>query len=383
MSGGPLAAIRVVELAGIGPAPLCCTLLADLGADVLRIERPGASSGIFGEARFDLLSRGRRSCAIDLKREAGRAAVLRLGAHADVLVEGFRPGVAERLGVGPEPCCAQNPRLVYGRMTGWGQTGPLAHAAGHDINYLALTGALHAIGRAGQAPLPPLNLVADFGGGALYLAAGILAALVERVSSGRGQVVDAAMLDGVTHLMSMVYGLFAAGRWRDQRGANLLDGGAPFYDVYETSDGKYVSIGALEPQFFAELAERIGLPAEQRARHARPAEWPQLRAALAEIFRGRTRSEWCSLLEGSDACFAPVLSLAEAPEHPHNRARGTFASVDGVLQSAAAPRFERTPAGPPRPASQPGIDTLRALADWGFSEEDLRDLGAAGAIAVP
>ena len=377
---GPLAALRVLELAGLGPAPLCCTLLADLGAEVLRVERLGAGLVFYSEARFDLLARSRRSAAIDLKRPAGRDALLQLVERADVLVEGFRPGVAEKLGVGPETCLARNPRLVYGRMTGWGQTGPLAQAAGHDINYLALSGALHAIGPADHAPVPPLNLIADFGGGALYLAAGILAALFERQSSGRGQVVDAAMLDGVAHLMSMTFSLFAAGLWRDRRASNLLDGGAPFYAVYETRDGKYISIGALEQHFFDVLAERIGLPPEQRARRSKPQEWPQLRAALAAIFRDKTRDEWCALLEGSDACFAPVLSLAEAPDHPHQRARGTFCEVGGVRQSAAAPRFDRTPAGTPVPGRDPGADTAPALLDWGFSSEQLRALAEAGAI---
>ena len=378
---GPLAKLRVIELAGIGPAPLCCTFLADLGAQVVRVDRLGAATSMFPEPRFDLLARGRSSVAIDLKQAAGSETVLRLVERADVLIEGFRPGVAERLGLGPEACHARNPGLVYGRMTGWGQTGPLAQAAGHDINYLAITGALHAIGRAGQAPAIPLNLIADFGGGALYLAAGILAALFERQSSGKGQVVDAAMVDGVAHLMSLTYGLFAAGLWRDQRGANLLDGGAPFYDVYETRDGKHVAIGALEPRFFAELCQRIGLPAELHALQGNPARWPQLRAALADIFRDKTRDEWCTILEGSDACFAPVLSLSEAPEHPHNRARQTFVTRDGVTQSAAAPRFDRSAADEPGAVQKPGEGTARTLASWGFGESELQQLAAAGVIA--
>lgn len=377
---GPLAKLRVIELAGIGPAPLCCTLLADLGAQVVRVDRLGANAGMFGEPRFDLLARGRPSIAIDLKQPAGSEAVLRLAERADVLVEGFRPGVAERLGIGPEHCHARNAGLVYGRMTGWGQTGPLAQAAGHDINYLAISGALHAIGRAGQPPVVPLNLVADFGGGALYLAAGILAALFERQSSGRGQVVDAAMVDGVPHLMSLIYGLFAAGIWRDQRGVNLLDGGAPFYDCYETRDGKFVAIGALEARFFQELCERIGLPEALRGAQGDPAQWPQLRAAFSDIFRQKTRDEWNAILEGTDACYAPVLSLGEAASHPHNVARGTFVARDGVTQAAAAPRFDRTPAAAPGSVSKPGEGTARTLADWGFTPADLQQLRAAKVI---
>jgi alpha-methylacyl-CoA racemase len=376
---GPLATIRVIEVGGIGPAPMACMLLADLGAEVLRVDRP-EDPGFFGDPRFDLLSRGRRSLTLDLKQPAGSAALLRLIERADVLVEGFRPGVAERLGFGPEPCLAGNPRLVYGRMTGWGQDGPLSAAAGHDINYLALTGALHAIGRAGGPPVAPLNLLADFGGGAMYLVAGVLAALVERQSSGRGQVVDAAMVDGVSHLMTFIRGMFAAGSWRDRRGENLLDSGAPFYDVYETADHAYVAIGALEPRFFDVLADKLELSAEDRARQARPKEWPELRATFARIFRTRTRAAWCELLEGSDACFAPVLSLAEAPAHPHNVARGVFCSVDGVQQSPAAPRFSRTPAPPPAGVPARGADTRQALADWGFSSDELEALAEAEII---
>jgi alpha-methylacyl-CoA racemase len=371
--------LRVLELAGLGPAPMACMLLADLGAEVVRVERPAASG--FTEPRFDLLGRGRRSLGLDLKRAAGCAALLRLVARADVLVEGFRPGVAERLGVGPEACAAANPRLIYGRMTGWGQSGPLAAAAGHDINYLALTGALHAIGRAETAPVAPLNLVADFGGGALYLVAGILAALFERQRSGLGQVVDAAMLDGVTHMLSMLQGWLAAGLWSDRRGSNLLDSGAPFYDSYETADGKFVAIGALERRFFEVLADKLELSAEERARHGKVAEWPQLRAALAARFRTRSRAAWCELLEGSDACFAPVLTLTEAPEHPHNRARSSHVAVDGVLQAAAAPRFSRSVAAPPASVPVPRADTTAVLNDWGFGAAEIAELVRAGAIA--
>jgi alpha-methylacyl-CoA racemase len=354
-------------------------LLADLGAEVLRVERIPPET-MFRDPRFDLLARGRRSIALNLKHEAGVGALLQLSAAADVLVEGFRPGVTERLGFGPEKCLERNPRLIYGRMTGWGQTGPLAQAAGHDINYLALTGALHAIGRAGQAPVPPLNLLADFGGGAMYLVVGILAALVERQQSGRGQVVDAAMVDGVAHLTTFIRGMFAGGLWTDTRGENLLDTGAPFYDVYETADAKHIAIGALEARFFAVLADKLGLSPEERAAHTDRRKWPQLRARLTEIFRGKTRAGWCELLEGTDACFAPVLSLDEAPKHPHNVARGTFTAVNGVMQSAAAPRFDRTPAAAPGGVPEPGADTDQALQDWGFASEDVQSLRTAGCI---
>ena len=378
---GPLHGLRVIEIAGIGPAPMACMLLADLGAEVLRVERLEPET-MFRESRFDLLSRGRRSIALDLKHAAGISAVLRLSERADVLIEGFRPGVTERLGLGPAQCHARNPRLIYGRMTGWGQTGPLANTAGHDINYIALSGALHAIGRAGQPPVPPLNLLADFGGGALYLVVGVLAALVERQQSGLGQVVDAAMVDGVAHLSTFIRALFAAGAWTDRRGENLLDTGAPFYDVYETADAKYVSVGALEPRFFAVLAERVGLSGEERAYYADRRRWPELRARFAAIFREKTRDAWCELLEGTDACFAPVLSLAEAPQHPHNRVRNTFLEVSGVVQAAPAPRFDRTPAREPSTPPDPGADSERALYDWGFSEQEVAELRAAGCIRV-
>jgi alpha-methylacyl-CoA racemase len=380
--GGPLSSLRVVEIAGLGPAPMACMLLADLGAEVVRIERLEPDS-FFREPRFDLLARGRRSIAVNLKQAAGVDAVLRLVERADVFVEGFRPGVTERLGIGPEICHARNPRLVYGRMTGWGQTGPLAQAAGHDINYLALTGALHAIGRAGQAPVPPMNLLADFGGGAMYLVVGILAALLQRGVSGRGQVVDAAMVDGAAHLTTFIRGMFAAGLWVDRRGENLLDTGAPFYDVYETSDGKYVSVGALETRFWNVLADKLGLSEEERRAHAHRRDWPVLRERLTQIFRSRTRDAWCELLEGTDACFAPVLSFAEAPKHAHNAARAGFATVDGIEQPAAAPRFDRTPADAPRSVPLPGADTGAVLRDWGFSADEIDALERAGCIPAP
>ncbi len=368
-----------MELAGLGPAPMCCMLLADLGADVLRVDRIDAAPELFpAAARFQVLNRGRRSVGLDLKSAAGKEAALRLVERADALVEGWRPGVAERLGLSPSVCHARNPRLVYGRMTGWGQEGPLSDTAGHDIDYLAITGALHAIGRAGEAPVPPLNLVADFGGGALYLAVGVLSALVERHRSGLGQVVDAAMVDGVAHLTTMVHGLMAAGAWRDERGVNVLDTGAPFYDVYRTRDGKYLAVGALEPRFFATLVRLLELPDSDRARQLSPGEWTELRASLAARFLAKTRDEWCIVFAGSDACVAPVLSWTEACEHPHLRARGTFIEIDGVVQPAPAPRFSRTVAGTPRAAHEAGADTFAALGDWGFSEEERARLRESG-----
>ena len=319
---GPLQGLRVIELASIGPGPLCCMLLADLGADVVRVDRLEPSGlGVAMDPRHDVNARGRRSVALDLKSEAGRDAVLRLVAGADVLVEGFRPGVTEKLGLGPADCQARNPRLVYGRITGFGQTGPLAAAAGHDLNYIALAGVLHAIGPAGGKPVPPLNLVADYGGGALYLAFGVLSALFERQHSGRGQVVDAAMVDGAASLASIFYGLQAAGTWGEPRGANLLDGGAPFYDSYETADGRFVSLAPLEPKFFAQLAAVLELEPRFVQRQYDRRLWPEMRAAIAAAVRRRTRDEWCARLEGSDACFAPVLSFDESAAHPHNAAR--------------------------------------------------------------
>ncbi|MFR9729558.1 CaiB/BaiF CoA transferase family protein [Saccharopolyspora sp. MS10] len=368
-NGGPLAGVRVVELAGLGPAPFCGMLLADLGADVIRVGRPGRGPG-----EHDLLDRGKRAISVDLKHEGGAAAVLALVERADVLIEGFRPGVAERLGVGPERCWEVNPKLVFGRMTGWGQDGPLAATAGHDIGYIALTGMLHAIGRRGGPPQVPANLVGDFGGGAMYLAVGVLAALLQARTSGRGQVVDASIVDGAAHLGSMLYGFAAAGSWSDRRGTNLLDTGAPYYDVYETSDGEHVAVGALEPQFYAELLDRLGLAGTAPDRDD-PANWPALRALLADTFRQRTRAEWTEVFDGSDACVAPVLSMREASEHPHVRARGTLPSPGGVLQPAPAPRFSRTPNAPPRPIPAPGT---AVLADW-----DVRgatELLASGAI---
>ena len=379
---GPLKGLRVIELAGIGPGPFCAMLLADMGADVVRIDRTEASGlGVPMDKRYDINGRNRRSVALDLKSPAGRAAVLRLIAGADLLIEGFRPGVAERLGLGPADCHALNPGLVYGRMTGFGQSGPLAQAAGHDLNSIALTGALHAIGAAGGKPVPPLNLVGDYGGGALYLAVGLLAALHERKTSGRGQVVDAAMVDGAASLASIFYGMTASGRWSEQRGGNLLDGGAPFYDTYETADGKYVAIGALEPKFFAEMAERIGLDARFiEGQHDRKL-WPEMRAEMQRLLRGKSRDEWCKRLEGSDACFAPVLSIAEAPQHPHAQARQAFIEVDGVVQPGPAPRFDRSTPEAVRAAPATGAHTDEVLAEAGFSADEIAALHAAGAAA--
>lgn len=365
--GGPLAGVRVVELAGIGPAPFCAMLLADLGADVVRVDRPGAGG-------HDLLNRGKRSVVVDLKHERGPATVLALAEQADVLLEGLRPGVTERLGVGPEQCHEINPRLVYGRMTGWGQDGPLASTAGHDIDYIALTGMLHLIGRRDGPPQVPANLLGDFGGGALYLAVGVLAALLEARTSGRGQVVDASIVDGSAHLGTMLFGFLASGGWSTERGTNLLDTGAPYYDVYETADGQHVAVGALEPRFYAELLDRLGLTGEVPARDD-PANWPALRARFAEVFRTRTRAEWAAVFDGSDACVAPVLSMAEAETHPHVSARRTLVRRDGVLQPAAAPRFDRTPNPPPGPVAEPGAHAADVVRDWQLPE-DLLETGA-------
>jgi alpha-methylacyl-CoA racemase len=382
---GPLTGLRVIELASIGPGPMCAMLLADQGADVIRIDRVEPSGlGVSLDPRFDVTLRSRRSIALDLKQAAGRDAVLRLVSQADVLIEGWRPGVAERLGVGPDDCAARNAALVYGRMTGYGQSGPLAQAAGHDINYISLIGALHAIGPAGAKPVPPLNLVGDYGGGALYLAFGILAALFERQRSGRGQVVDAAMVDGASSLMSIFQGMVASGRWNAaQRGANLLDGGAPFYDTYAAADGQYLSVGALEPKFFAEFAQAIGLEERFVKSQYDPRTWPEMRAAIAARLATRSRDEWCRAFEGTDACVAPVLSLPEAAEHPHARARGAFVDVAGVVQAAPAPRFSRSTAAAPRVARTPGSDGEAVLLEAGFTRAEVDALLAAGALRMP
>ncbi|MFB9902645.1 CaiB/BaiF CoA transferase family protein [Allokutzneria oryzae] len=372
---GPLAGIRVLELAGLGPAPFCGMLLADLGAEVVRVDRPGGG-GLLPRDKHDVLGRGRREVVVDLKHERGPEVVLRLAEQADVLIEGFRPGVAERLGIGPEQCMARNPELVYGRMTGWGQDGPLARSAGHDIDYIAITGALHAFGRAGGPPQVPMNLVGDFGGGAMYLAVGVLSAVIQAGRTGRGQVVDASIVDGTAHLSAMIYGMVAAGGWRDRRGVNLLDTGAPFYDVYETSDGHHMAVGALEPQFYAEFTRL--LDAGELPDRDDPATWPELRRRIAQTFAGRTRDEWTEVFGDSDACVAPVLGMTEAATHPHNVARGTFVAPGGVVQPAPAPRFSATPAPEVGAPSAPGSHTRAVLTEWGLSDVDeLIESGAA------
>ncbi len=377
---GPLQDLRVIELAAIGPVPLAGMLLADLGADVIRIDRLEPSGlGLAMDPRHEVNARGRRSVALDLKSPAGVDAALRLIDRADVLLEGLRPGVTEKLGLGPEACQARNPGLVYGRMTGFGQTGPLAQAAGHDLNYIALAGVLHAIGPAGGQPVPPLNLVGDYGGGALYLAFGVMAALFERQRSGRGQVVDAAMVDGAASLASMFWGLRAAGNWGEPRGANLLDGGAPFYDSYEAADGRFVTLAPLEPKFFAQLAQALELEPRFVARQYDRRLWPEMRQGIAAAVKRRTRDEWCRLLEGSDACFAPVLDFEEAALHPHALARGAFVEVGGVVQPGPAPRFDRTPAATPKRPPAIGEHTEAVLTEAGFDAAAIAALRAAGA----
>ncbi len=379
---GPLAGITIIEIAGIGPGPFCGMMLADMGADLIRVDRVQAvSGGDPAQPPADLLNRGRRSVGVDLKSPEGVEVVLDLVAGADALFEGFRPGVAERLGIGPDECLARNPRLVYGRMTGWGQDGPYASAAGHDINYIALAGALDPIGRRGEAPVPPLNLVGDFGGGGMLLAFGVLAGLLEARSSGRGQVVDAAMVDGAAALMTMTHSFRAMGIWDDERGTNMLDTGAHFYDVYETADGKYVSIGSIEPQFYAELLRLTGLEDEELPWQHDRAQWPAMKERLAAVFRTRTRDEWCALMEGTDVCFAPVLPIPEAVEHPHNVARGTFVEVAGITQPGPAPRFSRTTPAIASPPAHPGQHTDEVLAAAGFDADRIAKLREAGAIA--
>jgi alpha-methylacyl-CoA racemase len=378
MRQGPLTGLRILEFAGIGPGPFCGMLLSDLGADVVRIDRKGGQGG----AATDITARGRRSVALDLKTPAAVEVCLRLMAGADAVFEGFRPGVMERLGLGPDAALGRNGRLVYGRMTGWGQTGPNARAAGHDINYIAISGALHAIGVTDR-PVPPLNLVGDFGGGALYLAFGLLAGVIRARETGRGQVVDCAMTDGAASLMAMFYGLRAGGLWSDGRRANLLDGGAPFYDTYRCADGKWVSVGALEPQFYALLLEKAGATDPAADRQMDRNAWPALRESLAAIFATKVQAEWCALLEGSDACFAPVLNLDEAPGHRHNAARKTFVEVAGVIQPAPAPRFSETPGAIQGPPAAIGAHDGEALADWGFSAEEISALRGAGALSAP
>jgi alpha-methylacyl-CoA racemase len=379
---GPLAGITVIELAGIGPGPFCGMMLADMGADVIRVDRAGTvTGGDPSRPPADLLARGRRSVGVDLKSPEGVEVVLSLVEKADALIEGFRPGVTERLGLGPDACLARNPRLTYGRMTGWGQDGPYASAAGHDINYIALAGALEPIGRAGGPPTVPLNLVGDFGGGGMLLAFGIACGIIEAQRSGQGQVIDAAMVDGAASLMTMFHSFRAMGIWNDERGTNMLDSGAHYYDTYETADGKYVSIGSIEPQFYAELLRLTGLEGGELPHQNDRAQWPALKERLAEVFKAKTRDEWDAIMEHTDVCYAPVLSIPEATQHPHNVARGTFVEVADVPQPGPAPRFSRTQADVPAPPAHPGQHTDEVLAGIGMDAEAIAKLRASGAIA--
>jgi alpha-methylacyl-CoA racemase len=380
---GPLAGTKVIEMAGLGPAPFAAMLLSDLGADVVTVHRPQLADGpkdALGEMTAAAMARGRRSIAVDLKQRDGVELVLDLLATADGIIEGFRPGVMERLGLGPETCLARNRRLVYGRMTGWGQDGPLAAAAGHDVNYIAVAGVLNHVGRRDEPPVMPLNLIGDFGGGGLLLAFGMLAAMLEASRSGEGQVVDSAMVDGSALLMTMMYEMTGRGLWNEPRASNMNDGGAHFYQVYETSDGKYVSIAAMEPKFYATLLELIGLADQDLPDQWDQSAWPALQRRFTEVFRTRTRSEWTTLLEGTDACYAPVLSMTEAPGHPHNRTRSAFVEVDGIQQPAPAPRFSRTPGAVRRGAARPGEHTQEILREAGVTDERASVLLARGVV---
>lgn len=375
MGQGPLSGLKIVEFAGIGPGPFCGMLLSDLGADVVRVDRKGGRGG----APSDVTSRGRRSIALDLKSPDAIEAVLKLLESADGLIEGFRPGVMERLGLGPDVVLERNPKLVFGRMTGWGQFGPYAKAAGHDMNYIAITGALHAIGTSDK-PVPPLNLVGDFGGGALYLAFGLMAGIIHARETGQGQVIDCAMSDGAASLMAMFYGFKGAGIWKDERRSNLLDGGAHFYDTYQCADGKWISIGSIEPQFYALLLEKTGITDPQFANQMSRDEWPALKAKLAGVLAKKTQAEWCAIMDATDICFAPVLTLDEAPDHPHNAARETFVTVEGVVQPAPAPRFSVTPGVIQGPPPKIGAHNDEALGQWGFSGPEIEALKASGAL---
>jgi len=381
---GPLKGLRIVEMAGIGPAPFCAMLLSDMGAQIIRVDRREKTDlGLPGKApKFDVLHRGRKSVAVDVKSDAGRDVVRRLAAQADALIEGFRPGVMERLGLEPEALLAVNPKLVFGRMTGFGQEGPMAPRAGHDINYIALAGALHTIGRKGEAPVPPLNLIGDFGGGGMLLAFGVVCALLEARMSGKGQVVDAAMVDGSALLMSAIYGFFAQGTWKDERGVNVLDTGAPYYNVYETKDGKWVSVGSIEQRFYEDLLKRLGLAREDLPGQHDQAGWPRLAHRFAEVFKTKTRTEWEKVFEGSDACFAPVLSMAEVENYPHNAERNAFVRREGVMQPAPAPRFSRTTAQMGVPPRELGVDTNAVLAEFGFGPEEIADLTRRGIVGA-
>jgi len=382
---GPLKGVRIVEMAGIGPAPFCGMMLSDMGAEIIRVDRSdGADLGLPGrEPRFEVLLRGRQSIAVDVKSEAGRDIVRRLVKDADALIEGFRPGVMERLGLGPQALWEANPRLVFGRMTGFGQDGPMAPRAGHDINYIALSGALHAIGQKGGPPTPPLNLVGDFGGGGMLLAFGVLCGILEARTSGKGQVVDAAMVDGASLLMAGIYGFLGGGMWKDERGENILDTGAPWYGVYETKDGKWVSIGSIEKRFYADLLERLGIAGEDLPKQHDRAGWPKLAKRYAEVFKTRTRDEWCAVFADSDACFAPVLAMKEVASHPHNALRSTFVERDGVVQPAPGPRFSRTPPAIAGPSKAAGTDSEAVLKAAGYTPSEIETLIKSGVVKKP
>lgn len=381
---GPLTGFRIIEMAGIGPGPFACMLLSDMGAEVIRVERAAGGMSAGGNTS-DVLARGRRSIAVNLKDAGGVEAVLKLIDTADALVEGFRPGVMEKLGLSPEVCLERNPRLVYGRMTGWGQEGPLSHAAGHDINYIAITGALDAIGRSDSGPVPPLNLVGDFGGGSMYLIMGLLAAMLEAGKSGVGQVVDVAITDGAISLMACMQGFKAMGMWGGPRQGNMLDGGAHYYDTYQCADGRWISVGSIEPQFYALLGDALGIEigVGDFSVQFDTARWPELKQRIAEVFKTKTSEQWCAAMEGTDICFAPVLCMDEAPNHPHNVARQSFVEPDGVVQTAPAPRFSRTPGAIQCPPCAPGKDTSVVLQELGYTAEQLEGLLQSGAIAQP
>lgn len=369
---GPLSGTTILEMGGIGPGPFCGMMLADMGAEVVRLERRDAAPA--AESRTAVLNRGKKSLAIDLKHPLAAGVILKMVEQADGLFEGFRPGVMEKLGLGPTECLARNPRLIYGRMTGWGQEGPLSQRAGHDINYIALSGALNCMGRRDQRPVPPLNLVGDFGGGGMYLAFGMVCALLERERSGQGQVIDAAIVDGAASLLSMIHWYVAAGRWSLEREDNALDGAAPFYDTYETADGLYISLGSIEPQFYATMLRLLEIEGVELSEQRNKQKWGELKARIAAKVRQKTREQWCRLLEEHDVCFAPVLGLYEAPEHPHNRERGTFVEIEGVMQAAPAPRFSRTSPPVPAPPPEPGGDTLDLLSRFGFQTQEIERL---------
>ena len=373
---GPLSGTKIIELAGIGPGPFCGMLLSDMGAEVIRVDRAVAQKG----RPRDVLTRGRKSIAVDLKSEAGKEVILKLCESSDALFEGFRPGVTERLGIGPDQCMARNEKLVYGRMTGWGQEGPMSQAAGHDINYIALIGALHAIGETGGKPVPPLNLVGDFGGGGMVLAFGLVCALLEATRSGKGQVVDTAMVDGAAALMAMFFTMQAGGAFSMDRGTNLLDGGAHFYGTYETSDAKYISLGSIEPQFYSLLVEKAGLDPDKFSAQMDSSKWGEFKAELTNVFKTKTRDEWCDIMEGSDVCFAPVLALDEVHKHPHNIARNSFIDIDGVIQPAPAPRFSRSEVAVSHGSRLAGEDSIVVLQEAGLGDAEIKELISSGAV---